>query len=92
MDSDLRWNSHIQYIFKKVRKKLYSFKVSRRAGVNHENISRTYLTRVRPVLEYAVPVKQSIPGYLSDVIETVQRRSVKIIFPEAETIASSWPH
>ena len=56
-----------------------------RAVVNHANILKVYLTTVRPVLEYAVPVWQSIPGYLSDVIETVQKRALKIIFPEAET-------
>ena len=32
-----------------------------------------------------MPVWQSIPGYLSDVIDTVQKRVLKIIFPEAET-------
>ena len=69
MDSDLKWNSHVQYIFKKACKKLHSLRVLRRAGVNHANILKVdvYLTTVRPVLEYAVPVWQSIPGYLSDV-------------------------
>ena len=85
MDSDLKWNSHVEYIFKKACKKLYSLRVLRRAGVNHTNILKVYLTTVIPVLEYAVPVWQSIPGYLSDVIETVQKRALKIIFPEAET-------
>ena len=85
MDRDLKWNSHVEYIFKKACKKLYSLRVLRRAGVNHANILKVYLTTVRPVLEYAVPVWQSIPGYLSDVIETVQKRAFKIILPEAET-------
>jgi hypothetical protein len=36
-------------------------------------------------LEYAVPVWQSIPGILSDKLETIQKRALKIIFPSAET-------
>ena len=48
-----------------------------RAGVNQENILKVFLTTVRPVLEYPVPVWQSIPGYLSDVIESVQIRALK---------------
>ena len=67
--------------FKKACKNLYSLWVLRRAGVNHANILKVYLTTVIPVLEYAVPVWQSIPGYLSNVIETVQTRALKIIFP-----------
>ena len=82
MDSDLKWNSHVEYIFKKACKKLFSLRVLRRAGVNHANILKVYLTTVRPVLEYAVPVWQSIPDYLSDVIKTVRKRALKIIqFP-----------
>ena len=76
MDSGLTWNSHVEFIFKKACKKLYSSKVLRRAGVNHVNILKVYLTTVRPVLEYAAPVWKSIPGYLSDVIETVQKRAL----------------
>ena len=94
MDSDLTWNSHVEYIFfflKKACKKLYSLRVLRRAGVNHANILKVYLTTARPVLEYALPVWQSIPGYLSDVIETVQKRALKIIFPEAETYTEALP-
>jgi hypothetical protein len=36
-------------------------------------------------LDYAVPVWQSIPGILSDKLETIQKRALKIIFPSAET-------
>ena len=48
-----------------------------------------YLTTVRPVLEYAVPVWQAIPGFLSDIIESVQKRALKIIYPAAETYSEA---
>ena len=41
-----------------------------------DNILEVYLSTVRPVLEYAVPVWQAIPDYmyLFDVIKGVQKR------------------
>lgn len=84
VDSDLKWNSHIDYIYKKACKKLYSLRVLRRAGVDQVSILNVYISTVRPVLEYAVPVWQSIPGFLSDKIESIQKRALRIIFPTAE--------
>ena len=72
--SDLRWNSHVDYIFKKAC----------RAGVDRRSILKVYLSPVTPVLEYAVPVWQSIPNYLSDNIESIQKRALRIIFPSAD--------
>ena len=46
-------------------------KVLRRADVSKASILKVYLTTIRPVLEYAVPVWQSIPDYLADVIRRV---------------------
>ena len=48
---------------------------------------RIYLSSVRPVLEYAVLVWQDIPAYLSEAIERVQKRTLSIIYPEAESYA-----
>ena len=48
---------------------------------------RIYLSTVRPVLEYAVPVWQDIPAYLSEAVERVQKRALNIIYPETESYA-----
>ena len=56
-----------------------------RAGVEPSNILKVYLTTIRSVLEYAVLVWQNIPEYLSDAIETLPKRALKIIFPTAES-------
>ena len=44
---------------------------------------------VRSLLEYAVPVWQSIPGYLSDKIESIQKRVLKIMFPSANSYSDA---
>ena len=38
MDSDLKWNTQVNYIFKKACKKLYSLRVLSRAVVDQANI------------------------------------------------------
>ena len=87
MENDLKWNCHVDYIIMKACKTLYSLRVLRRARVCQPNILRIYLSTIRPVLEYAVPVWQDIPAYLSEAIERVQKRALKIINPETEPYA-----
>ena len=77
IDSDLRWNSHVDYIYKKARKKLYSLRTLRRDGVDQASMLKVYTSSVRSLLEYAVPVWQSIPGYLSDKRVYVQNEGLK---------------
>ena len=80
IDSNVKWNSHVDYIYKKACKKLYSVRILRRAGADQGSMLKVYISSVRPALEYAVPVWQSIPGYPSDKIESIQKRGLKIIF------------
>ena len=52
----------------------------KRAGVMPKEILKVYLSNDRSVLEYAAQVWQHIPAYLSDAIESIQRRALRIIF------------
>ena len=49
LSDDLKWNNHVDYIYKKASKKLYSLLVLRRAGVEQRNILKVYLTTIRPM-------------------------------------------
>ena len=42
LSEDLKWNKHVEYIYKKACKKLYSLRVLRRAGVEQKNILKVY--------------------------------------------------
>ena len=64
-DNDLRWNSHVDYKYKKDFERFYSLRILRQAGVDHGSMLKASTSSFRSVLEYAVPVWQSIPGYLS---------------------------
>ena len=49
--------------------------------INRKVISNDITTIVRPVLEYAAPVWQNVPDFLSYKIESIQKRAMRIIFP-----------
>ena len=89
IDNDLQWNSCIDYIVKKSSKKLYSLRLLKRSVVEPENILKVYLSTIRPVLECAIQIWQSISDYLSDKVESIKRRALRIIYPEAESYGQS---
>ena len=58
---------------------LYQLK---RAGIRQNDLVKMYVSIIRPVLEYACPVwSTSLPKYLSDVIEMIQKRVLRSIHP-----------
>ncbi len=61
---------------------LYVLYQLKRAGVGQSDLLRVYLSVIRPVVEYACPVcHTNLPLYLSDTIETVQKRAFRTIYP-----------
>ena len=54
----------------------------KRAGIRQCNLLRVYVSVIQPVLEYACPVwHTSLPIYLSDHIETIQKRCLRTRLP-----------
>ena len=80
----LQWNNHITEIIKKANKRLYFLKLLKRASVPEMDIPNFYCICIRPVLEYSAPAfHHSLPAYLSDDIERIQKRALSIIHPHA---------
>jgi hypothetical protein len=84
MSHDLTWNKHVGYITKKGFKRLYILRQLKIAGISDKDLVLTYISLIQSVLEYAAPVWANSPQYLSDDIESVQRRALKIIFPDLD--------
>ena len=81
LSSDLTWNVHIEYIVKKANKGLYALRTLKKAGVQPSDLVGIYCALIRAVLEYAAPVWSGLPVYLSEVLEAVPRRAMRIIYP-----------
>ena len=82
ISSNLKWTNHINEVIKKANKRLYFIILLKRAKVSPKDIVNFYCTVIRPILEYCAPVfHYSIPSFLSEDLETVQKRALKIILP-----------
>ena len=65
VQSDLKWIAHIDEIVARASKRLYFLRVCRKANLPTEVGLTTYITRIRPLLEYASPIWGGILNYLA---------------------------
>ena len=88
ISDSLQWNHHVNHIIKRANKRLYCLIQLKRAKISEKDIVNFYCT-----LEYASQVfHHTLPKYLSDDIERVQKRSLAIIFrgqPYSESLQQS---
>ena len=81
--NNLKWNQHVDTICKKASNRLYALRLLKRGALPDPVLVNVYQTCVRPILEYACEVWHNcLPAYLSDQIESVQKRALRIIYPE----------
>ena len=88
-DSNLSWHTHVDTIVSKATQWLYFLKQLKRAGVPRAQLLHFYISVIRPVLEYAVPVCQHLlTKTQTDSIESVQKRALRIIY----SFSNDTPH
>ena len=94
ISNDLSWNEHCDSIHKKATKRLFVLRTLRRVGLETNDLVLIYCSSiVRSIFEYASPVWAAIPLYLDQLIESVRRKALKIIFgqvsyPEALVLSA----
>ena len=82
INNTLTWNEHVTNICAKASKRIHYLTQLKRAGVSQSDLIQIYKSVVRPVMEYASIVwHPGLPKYLSDELENVQRRAVRVISP-----------
>ena len=65
----------------KARKRLWTLRHSKKAGICEEDLLKMFNVFIRPILEYAAPTFHSmLNGYLRDQIEQIQKRACKLIY------------
>ncbi len=83
ISNDLKWNSHVKSICKKASTHLYFLQQLKRENVPTKDLLLLYVTCIRPVVKYVCEVfHDSLPAYLSDDIERLQKRACRIILPD----------
>jgi len=67
-------------LWKKTAKRLYFLEVLKRSGLTSDHLLHFYVAVIRSILEYCSPVwNHNLPQYLSDKIESIQKRAIRII-------------
>ena len=80
LQSDLRWNAHVDSIVPKAAKRLYIPRILRCSDVSTTNLVTVYVPLIRPLLENGCIVWHfSLPLCLSDRLESIQKRALTII-------------
>ena len=86
LSADLKWNYHVESIVKKASKRIYFLTVLKRFGAAHEHLIHVYKTLIRPITEYACQCwHPGLTKELSLEIESIQKRSLRIIMPNCES-------
>jgi hypothetical protein len=81
IDSNLRWNKHVEFICSKASQRLYYLKILKRSGLSSDDLLHFYCTVIRTVLEYACPARHTnLTLEETNSLEDVQRRALSIIF------------
>jgi hypothetical protein len=75
------WLTNNHKILKKANSRIYALRLLKKAGLSPLNIVHIYCSVIRSQLEYASPVWSALPKTLSDLIESVQKRALKIAYP-----------
>ena len=70
-------------IVKRARKRLYVLRVLMKSGLPPGNLIQVYCSLVRPILEYASLVWVALPNCLVQLVESVQKSALGIIFPDS---------
>ena len=85
ISNDLKWETHVSNIVKQANVSLSIFKLLNKFNCPKIHSLRVYLSFIRPLLEYACLVWHSqLSNELSDKIESVQKRSLRIIYKEGK--------
>ena len=83
LSSDLKWNVHVSELVRKVLTRLYFLRQLKKSDVDTRELILFYITCIRFILEYSSHVSyRALPNCLSEELERLQKRAMKIIHPE----------
>jgi len=79
----LTWTDHVSYIISKASKRIFCIVQLVKSGLSAHDVVKIYCSIIRSVLEYCCPVwHPGLTSQQSKDIEVIQKRCLKIIFPD----------
>ena len=81
LSDDLTWNSDVEKLIKKANSRLYALRQLKKAGLSQTDLVTIYCSFVRSTVEYAGPAWSNVTLHLTDLIESIQKRALRIIYP-----------
>lgn len=81
ISDDLTWNAHVDSVLKKANSRLYALRQLKKAGLSEGDLVNIYCSFLRPCAEYASPVWSNLTECLSKLIESIQKRALRTIYP-----------
>ena len=80
ISNNLTWSKHVDNIVSKAGKRVYMLYQLKGAGTSQNDLVKIYVSFIRAVLEYACHAwSTSLPNYLSDAIEMIQKSVLRSI-------------
>ena len=79
--NDLSWNLYIDNVIRKANSRLYALRLLKRDGLRQSVMVEMYYLFIRSSVEYAAPAWTNLTVNLSDHIENMQKRALRIIYP-----------
>ena len=86
VQNDLKWNTHVSSVISMVCKRIHYLRVCRTAHLPRNIGITTYITKIRPVLEYALPFWRELPIYLEEDLQRVQNRCLSVFGLPRDTV------
>ena len=87
-------NVHVSELARQVSTRLYFIRQLNKSHVAKRELLLLYITCIRSTLEYGSPLfHRDLPSYLYEDLERLQKRAMKIIYPElsyAKALELSW--
>jgi hypothetical protein len=95
-DDNLKWKTNTEHIIKKAAKWLYFLKILKSYNAPKDDLKTFYTSAIRSILEYGAEIWHgSLNNEQSRDIERIQKRALKIIYPEKnpeQEVNSMWYH
>jgi hypothetical protein len=79
---DLSWCDHVDYVIKKANSRLYALRKLKKAGLSDKDLVTIYSSFIRSRIEYTSPAWSTLTQGQSDLIESIQRRALRILLPK----------